>query len=64
MADAPRSVLCLRQEVQNYLRACEGLISEAVMPDTVPLSEDELQVVKYYLVEVADTIAAKPEKAA
>ena len=49
-------LLPLRQDVQNYLRSCEHLLSAAVTPHNPPFSQDELQIVNYYVGEVAKMV--------
>jgi hypothetical protein len=46
----------LRQEVQNYLRSCEHLLSVSAMPHHPPFTTDELQIVNYYAAEVAKMV--------
>ena len=45
--------LSLRQEVQNYLRSCEHLLSVPAASHDPQFTEDELQIVNYYAAEVA-----------
>jgi len=51
MSDSPLPTY--RKEVQNYFRSCEHLLSVPAAPHNPPLSTDELQIVKYYVAEVA-----------
>jgi hypothetical protein len=53
--DSPHS-----PHVQAYIRACEYFISVASVPDSQPLSEEELQVIEYYVEELAKVL--KPFK--
>ena len=41
-----------RQEVQNYLRSCEHLLSVRAAPHNPPFSPEELQRMEYYAAEV------------
>lgn len=46
----------LRREVHDYLRSCEHLLSVTVAPHNPPFSPDKLQIVNYYVAEVANPI--------
>jgi hypothetical protein len=47
----------LRQEVQNYLRSCEHLLSVPAASHNNPsFTSDELQIVNYYAAEVAKMV--------
>ena len=45
-----------REEVLDYIRTCEFLLSTTLGPDKSPLSEEELKIVLYYTGEVAKTL--------
>ena len=42
--------------VQSYIRACEYFISVASVPSSQPFSEEELQIIKYYVEELAKVL--------
>jgi hypothetical protein len=44
--------LSIRPEVQKYIRVCESLLSEATLPGSRPLSEDELRLIEFYRQEL------------
>jgi len=46
-----------RYEVQNYIRSCEHLLSIDATPYNPPLTIDELQMVEYYVEEVAQMVS-------
>jgi hypothetical protein len=50
---------CFSKEIQEYTRASEKLISEA-MRGCNQFSEDELQLVKYYTDEVVRAVIGHP----
>jgi hypothetical protein len=43
----------LRKEVQNYLRSCEHLLSIAATPTNPSFTREELQIMNYYVGELA-----------
>jgi len=45
--------LPLRPEVQSYLRSCEYLLSVAAASPHMPFSEEERQLMNYYMAEMA-----------
>ena len=45
-------VLQFREEVVNYLRSCEHLLSVSAVPHDPPFAQDEMEIVKYYASEV------------
>jgi hypothetical protein len=51
-AHTPSSDLSLRKEIQDYIRACEHLLSEAASADHVPFSVMERQFIQYYAEEL------------
>ena len=53
--DSPHS-----PHLQAYIRACEYFISIASVPNSQPFSEEELQVIRYYVEELAKVV--KPVK--
>jgi len=53
--DSPHS-----PHMQAYIRACEYFISVASVPNSHPFSEEELQVIRYYVDELAKVV--KPVK--
>jgi len=53
--DSPHS-----PHMQAYIRACEYFISVASVPNSHPFSEEELQVIRYYVEELAKVV--KPVK--
>jgi hypothetical protein len=53
--DSPHS-----PHMQAYIRACEYFISVASLPNTQPFSEEELQVIRYYVEELSKVV--KPVK--
>jgi len=53
MYSFPHPSLPLRPEVQNYLRSCEYLLSIAATSPHTPFSEEERQLMNYYVAEVA-----------
>lgn len=55
------SVPPLRQEVQNYLRSCEHLLSVPAVPHNPPFSPEELQIMNYYTAEVAKMVGQLAE---
>lgn len=42
----------LRKEISEYTRATEALLACVLMPDSPPLSDDERQMIAYYVSEV------------
>lgn len=46
-------VLQFREEIVNYLRSCEHLISVSAVPHDPPFSPDEREIVEFYATEVA-----------
>ena len=55
-------LLSYSAEVQDYLRACERLLAAAAVRHKPPFSEEELQLVEYYINEVARMHAALTHK--
>lgn len=53
--DSPHSL-----HMQAYIRACEYFISVASVPTSQPFSEEELQVIRYYVDELVKVV--KPVK--
>ena len=51
----------LRQEVRNYLRACEHLLSVPAVPHNPQFSPEELQIMNYYAAEVAHLVGRLAE---
>ena len=43
----------MRKEVQDYLRSAEHLLAAAVTPNAPPFSEEELELVEYYAMEIS-----------
>lgn len=59
MQASPISPSTYRQEIQDYIRSCERLLSStALTPHASPLSLDERQVVEYYLEELKTHLLA------
>ena len=54
MPDSP--LLPFRTEVRDFLRSSERLISAAVTSNIRPMTEDEREIVKFYLAEVAKVL--------
>ena len=46
----------VRKEVQDYLRACEHLLSVAMKSPTPRFSTDELELLEFYAAELAEKI--------
>jgi len=55
MAGSPFSTL--RKEVQDYLRSSEYLLSAMSSPTLPPLSQEERELVEYYLAELGKSLA-------
>ena len=55
------SFISLRQEVQDYLRSCEHLLSVPAASHNPPFTSDELQIVNYYAAEVAKMVGQQAE---
>jgi hypothetical protein len=51
------SVPPLRQEVQNYLRSCEHLLSVPAATHNPPFSPEELRIMDYYAAEVTKLVS-------
>lgn len=49
--------LAFRQEVQFFLRSCEYLLSASTTPHSPPFTQDELEIIKYYVAEVEKLLA-------
>ena len=47
------SILPIRNDLHELFRHCERLLASAQAPDHAPFSSDELQMVSYYVKEVA-----------
>jgi hypothetical protein len=58
MADNP--VFRYRQEVQDYLRSCEHLLSAATTPPS--LTEEELAMIGYYVAELQKLLPVSDKK--
>ena len=52
MAVLPLPYSTLRTELQEYIRSCERLLSSTVFPANAPLSDEEREVIEYYLEEL------------
>lgn len=61
MSDSP-FLPFIRQEVLDYLRSSEHLLSAAVMPNSPPLSQDELDMIEHYATEVLATLVSPVKK--
>jgi hypothetical protein len=46
----------LRQEIQNYLRSCEHLLSIPAASHNPPFTSEELQIMNYYGAEMAKMV--------
>jgi hypothetical protein len=49
-------MISLRKEVKDYSRTCEHLISAAASPDSIPLTQDEMDWISYYTAEMTNVI--------
>jgi hypothetical protein len=56
----PSSLSCLHQEIQEYIRACEHLLSSSLSSEHTPLSAMERQVLEYYAEELHKHLLAPP----
>lgn len=45
-------MISLRKEIQDFAGSCEKLLSHCMTPGNNPLSEDERQLIIYYLDEL------------
>ncbi len=43
----------LRKEIQDFASSCERLLSHCLMPGNKPISEEERQLIGYYLEELS-----------
>ncbi len=50
LTPSPESLL--RNELQDYMRSCERLLSSAHSITEVPLSDEELEIVAFYVEEL------------
>ena len=55
------SVPPLRQEIQNYLRSCEHLLSVLAASPNPPFTSEELRIMDYYAAEVAKMVGRLAE---
>jgi hypothetical protein len=63
MSESPTTPYRYRQEIKDYIRSCERLLSStAFPPDASPLSLDERQVVEYYLEEIKKNLLASQRR--
>jgi hypothetical protein len=46
----------LRKEIKDYSGACEHLIYAAASPDTIPLTQDEIDWISYYAAEMTNLV--------
>lgn len=56
MTDIGNSLPSVSKEVQDFASASENLISIATTPHAIPLTEQEVLVVQYYLLEITKAI--------
>ena len=45
-----------RKEITDYSSACEHLIFAAASPDSIPLTQDEIDWISYYTAEMTNVI--------
>ena len=58
--DSPLSTY--RKEVQDYLRSCEYLLAAMSVPTPSGFSNEELDIVGYYVAELQKTLAVWVKK--
>ena len=46
------SILPIRPDLRAFFTHCEGLLSKVLQPDHAPFSQDELQMICYYVNEL------------
>ena len=49
-------MLPFRKEIKDYSSACEHLIYAAASPDSIPLTQDEIDWISYYTTEMTNVI--------
>ena len=57
-AVTPSCVSSLRSEIQEYIRACEHLLSSSLTSDHAPLSIMEREILHYYIEELRANLLA------
>ena len=46
----------IRKEIQDYARSSEHLLAAATTPDNAPFSQEELDLIEYYITELVHRI--------